>query len=213
MQRRSPWLAAALLTVTACAAGADDARQPERRSPEAVATTADPGGDPREHRNSGLATPAASQVRTERPRSLVLPSGARLAVDLATTDSAGQLTLPEDLNRASWWQGSSKLGDPYGAVVIAAHVDSFAEGIGPIAEILAARQGELLRVTGRRLVRRFEVVSTSFVPRTTLASHAPLLSVSGDRRLVLITCGGPYDAARGGYRDNVILVARALDAP
>jgi hypothetical protein len=154
-----------------------------------------------------VATPAPSQVRAERPRTLQLPSGAMLAVDLARTDSTGVLALPEDVDRAGWWTGSSRLGDPYGAIVLAAHVDSFAEGIGPIAEILDARRGDVVRVSGQRISRRFEVVSTSFVRRTDLARHAALLSVSGDRRLVLITCGGPYDAAYGGYRDNMILVA------
>jgi hypothetical protein len=28
--------------------------------------------------------------------------------------------------------------------------------------------------------------------------------------LVLITCGGPYDAALGHYRDNVLVYARGL---
>ena len=30
---------------------------------------------------------------------------------------------------------------------------------------------------------------------------------TGERRLVLVTCGGPFDAARRRYRDNVIVTA------
>jgi hypothetical protein len=194
--------AAALLVLSGCSAGATVGAS--GTAPRAVT---------RLHGTGVTAGPAPSQVRAERPLGLGLPSGARLPVEVATTDSTGALALPEDVDHASWWTGSSKLGDPYGAIVLAAHVDSFAEGIGPIAEILDSRRGDVLRVNGRRLVRQFEVVSTSFVRRTDLAGQASLLSVSGDRRLVLITCGGPYGAAWGGYRDNFILVATERSTP
>ena len=131
-------------------------------------------------------------------------------VDVAHTDPAGMLVLPADVDRAGWWNGSSRLGDPFGAILLAAHVDSFTKGIGPIAELLDARQGDRLRVAGRELSQQFEVVSVKFVAKTTLAQNSAAFSPSGDRRLVLITCGGPYDAANGGYRDNLVVVATAV---
>ena len=48
------------------------------------------------------------------------------------------------------------------------------------------------------------------VPRADLRHQAVVFSAAGDRRLVLITCGGPYDASRGGYQDNVVVVARPV---
>ena len=164
--------------------------------------------------DAGVGVPATSQVGAQLPRVLELPSGARLNVLVGTTDSSGALSLPARLDQATWWRGSSRLGDPFGAVVIAAHVDSFAEGIGPIAEILAVTEGARIRLLGRHLVGEYEVVSRRFVPRAELSAQAATLSFSGDRRLVLITCGGAYDAAAGGYQDNVVVVARqtALDS-
>lgn len=187
------WWATSVLLATGCSAASTGAQEPAAR----------PGVEA-----AAVATPAPSQVRAQRPRVLELPSGARLDVRVGTTDRSGTLSLPSRLDQASWWQGSSRLGDPYGAVVIAAHVDSIAEGIGPIAEILSAPPGARLRVRARTVVAEYRVVSTRFVPRTDLSTHAALLSGSGERRLVLITCGGPYDASYGGYRDNVVVVAR-----
>ncbi len=178
----------------------------------ACAAPAVPNGRP-ETSPAGVASPAQSQVIPERPRRLVLPSGTMLQVDVVTADREGALGLPEDVDRAGWWRGSSRLGDPFGAVVIAGHVDSFAEGIGPIAEILDLAGGAVIQVGGQHLSRTYVVTSTRFVRRTRLAGQARLLSLSGDRRLVLITCGGPFDEAYDGYRDNVVLTARERVTP
>ena len=154
-----------------------------------------------------VAEPAASQVSAERPLNLRLPSGSLLAVDIAPTDPRGTLVIPELVARAGWWQGGARLGDPFGAIVIAAHVDSFADGIGPIAELLNAEVGDVVHLEARNLSQSFAVSSSTFVPRTSLADHAATVSFDGAYRLVLITCGGPYDRTRGGYRDNLIVVA------
>jgi hypothetical protein len=123
------------------------------------------------------------------------------------------LAIPELVARAGWWQGGASLGDPFGAIVIAAHVDSFADGIGPIAELLDAEVGDVVQLEARHLSQRFAVSSSTFVPRTSLADHASTLSFVGAPRLVLITCGGPYDRSRGGYRDNLILIAEPNGPP
>jgi len=160
-----------------------------------------------------VAVPADSQVTGQRPVSLALPSGAVLAVDTAVTVPGGSLTLPEAVDRAGWWEGGAKLGDPFGAIVIAAHVDSFADGIGPMAELLSADVGDVVRLASHGLSQSFEIRQSALVPRTGLARQATTLSFAGPPRLVLITCGGPYDRARGGYLDNLVIVAEPRGLP
>ena len=137
----------------------------------------------------------------------MLRSGAVLAVDTAVADQDGSLALPDAVDRASWWEGSAKLGDPYGAIVVAAHVDSFADGIGPMAELLSAGVGDVVRLESRGLSQSYEIRQSDFVPRANLALRASTMSFDGPRRLVLITCGGPYDRERGGYLNNLVVVA------
>jgi hypothetical protein len=45
--------------------------------------------------------------------------------------------------------------------------------------------------------------------RTVLKDELPqaLFSRSGEKRLYLVTCGGPFNAKSGHYRDNVIVSA------
>lgn len=178
------------------------------------ATSSTDGGDRPSAVGETSAGPAAvgkeapSQVRAERPLTVTLPSGRVLPVDPAETLPDGALAVPEDITRAGWWIGSSRLGDPFGSVVLAAHVDSFTQGVGPAIELLSARPGDTVRLTGQHLAQKYRITSVRLVPQVDLRHQTVVFSAAGDRRLVLITCGGAYDASLGGYQDNVVVMAR-----
>ncbi|MCW2768932.1 MAG: peptidase sortase [Aeromicrobium sp.] len=157
--------------------------------------------------SAALGRPADSQVRTERPDTLWLPSGVSMQVDVVATVGNGVLGLPSDVDRAGWWDGGSRIGDPFGAIVLAAHVDSISKGVGPFAELLGARPGQRIRVAGSGSDQTFEIVSVRLAPRASLSADTALFSVHQPLRLILITCAGPFDADRGGYRDNLIVAA------
>ena len=44
----------------------------------------------------------------------------------------------------------------------------------------------------------------------TARGEAALARAVATRRLVLVTCGGPFDARRGHYRDNIVVTAVPL---
>ena len=156
---------------------------------------------------AGVAQAARSQVVPEAPRLLALPDGTVMPVDPARSGADGVLDIPKDVNRAGWWTGGSRLGDPFGSIVLAAHVDSLTQGIGPIAGLLSARPGDRVTATGTRLSQRFRIRSVRLVERASLHDRSAVFSPRGVPRLVLITCAGPFDAARGGYRDNLVVTA------
>jgi hypothetical protein len=137
----------------------------------------------------------------------VLPSGTVVPVRAAETGSDGVLRLPTDIRRAGWWDGSARLGDPLGSIVVAAHVDSLDQGLGVFAQLLSVRRGDDIMVGAGGLTQRFQVVQARLMPKTSLSAASPLYSAPTPTRLVLITCGGPYDPARGGYQDNFVVIA------
>jgi hypothetical protein len=137
----------------------------------------------------------------------VLPDGTRMPVVPVSTGRDGALGLPSDVGTAGWWSGGARLGDPFGALVLAAHVDSFSQGVGPFVRLLTMRPGQRIRLISRTLSQQFTVDTTRFVPRSELSADPDAFARKGPLRLVLITCGGPYDADAGGYRDNVVVVA------
>ena len=125
----------------------------------------------------------------------------------------GLLDVPGDIRTAGWWRGGARLGDPFGSTLIAAHIDSTTQGLGPYAELLRVRQGERIVVTSKHLEQRFAVASLRLVPRASLAGATDLFAPSGPRRLTMVTCAGPYDAARGGYQNLAVVTARPVTQP
>lgn len=142
----------------------------------------------------------------------MLPSGVRMRVVPARAGPTGLLEVPDDITRAGWWVGSSRLGDGFGSMVLAAHVDSFTHGLGPISELRSAAPGDPVRVSGGGLAQRFSIDAVTYVRRADLGRRSELFAVSGGLRLVLITCGGPYDP-EDGYRDNVVVLASPSRLP
>ena len=156
----------------------------------------------------GLVTPGpADPVVPEAPRSLRLPSGRVVPVHAVSTGLHGQLDVPDDPRSAGWWRGGSRVGDPSGKTLLAAHIDSPRQRLGPFAELYDARPGLRVVLRSAGLRQDFRVRSVRLIPRESLTARPGLYSPSGTRRLVLVTCAPPYDPTHGGYQNLVVLVA------
>ena len=119
--------------------------------------------------------------------------------------------MPTHVDHLGWWDGSAWLGDPFGATVIAGHVDSATEGLGFFAQLLEIRRrrpGAGARSAGQR--QTYEVTSVRTVAQNALAGDSQALAQTGDHRLVLITCTGAYRPGRG-YESNLVVTAMLVD--
>jgi hypothetical protein len=143
----------------------------------------------------------------ERPTISRLPDGTVVPIQPAGTTENGSLDVPDDIREAGWWRGGSRLGDPFGVTLLAAHVDSLTQGLGPFAGLLSARAGQRIVLASPHLTQAFAVASLRLLPRRTLAQRRHIFSARGGRRLVLVTCAGPYDPARGGYQNLAVISA------
>lgn len=153
---------------------------------------------------------ASSQVERFEPAALVLPNAERAeVVPVATVD--GELQVPKHVDHLGWWDGSAWLGDPFGATVIAGHVDSATEGLGFFAQLLDIRAGQRITLLGERGQRQtYEVTSVRAIPQNALADSRTL-DQTGNHRVVLITCTGAYTPGKG-YASNLVVTAKQLDA-
>lgn len=206
--RASAWLGAALASLVLSGCGA--ASQQAGPSPDAT------GADSTEARSSAPTydvtakpgTQAPSQRHPTRPTSLRLPSDTEVPVRVAGTSDRGLLRVPRDIRAAGWWDGGARLADAYGTIVIAGHVDSATQGLGPFAELLSAQRGDEVVARGRGASQTFTVTSVDQLPKASLDTRDDIFAPSGRLRLVLITCAGAYDPARGGYQDLAVVTAR-----
>ncbi|WP_246187029.1 class F sortase [Microlunatus speluncae] len=174
----------------------------------------DPESAPARVAPSSPRPPAAAEVGTDAapdsrfvPDRIDLPGGIQAAVVPVST-VAGSLVVPDDVGQVGWWDGSAQVGDPYGATVIAGHVDSAEQGIGFFRRLWSIKVGDHLTVRADELHRRFRVTEIRRVDRRRLADDQEVFAQTGPPRLILLTCIGAYDRARGGYADNLVVVAR-----
>lgn len=153
-----------------------------------------------------LAKPARSQRVRFVPQRVVLPGGVSATVESADTVD-GVLQVPTDVRRIGWWTGSAYVGDPFGATVLAGHVDSADQGIGFFARLLKIDKGDRVTVTADGHRATYRVRSVGLVDKQALADDGAALDQTGDHRLVLITCAGRFVPERGGYQSNLVVVA------
>jgi hypothetical protein len=128
-------------------------------------------------------------------------------VDPADIDVVhGVLDAPKSIGRTGWWRDGVTPGARAGAVLITGHVDSAEGGIGAFFALRRARahsRVDVVAASGRTFA--YDVVSVRTYRKGTVPTS--IFSRRGRARLVLVTCGGPFDRASGHYRDNVVLTA------
>lgn len=156
---------------------------------------------------------APGAVVPEAPVSARLPSGTVVAIRAVSTLPDGELDVPHDVRTAGWWRGGSRLGDPFGSMLVAAHVDSTTQGLGPYAELLQAGRGQRVSVASARLVQVFEIRSRRLVPQAPLTAERTMFAPSGPARLTLVTCAPPYVTSRGGYQNLAVITAVPVSPP
>ncbi|MEU1433263.1 class F sortase [Streptomyces sp. NPDC005775] len=130
-------------------------------------------------------------------------------VDL-TLDSGGKLGVPDpaDRNLAGWYRDGVTPGSPGNAIVVA-HVDT---PTGPAAFAGLDTLGPGATVDVRRAdrtVATFRIYAIEEFEKSDFPSDR-VYGPTRDAQLRLLTCGGAYDPAAGGYQSNVVAFARLV---
>jgi LPXTG-site transpeptidase (sortase) family protein len=134
-------------------------------------------------------------------------SGAVMAV--GTDPRTHLLRVPHSTSRIVWWSYGALPGDAHGSVVLAAHVD-YNGKLGlffnldrvPIGAVVHVRlhdgRSVAYRVDGRQHVDKSQLHRLGIFTR------------KGNPRLILITCGGSFNAATKTYADNIVVDAQPI---
>ena len=196
---------ALVLCAVYCLVQWGDASSPRRADPPAVV------GDTR--------TPAASEATSVRASRLAAPRtparpvavsvpaiGVTAALVGLGLNDDGTVEVPVDPARAGWYRLGTRPGG-HGSAVILGHVDSVA-GPAVFFRLRTLGRGDLVRVRlADGSAERFRVRSVRVYRNDRFPARRVYAAPRG-RSLNLVTCGGEYDAARGGYQANVVVHAR-----
>ena len=193
-----------VLAAIIAAAGADSVWM-TRPGPSRHVTAAAP-------RNVGVVPIRASDAaatyvwpdRIEIPR---LHAVAPIA-DVATL-VGGELDVPRDPKIVGWWRYGAKPGARTGTAIFDGHIN-YAGVDGALARIGTLDPGDLVYVYGQsngRATRiKFAITGVRTYDKQALP-YRQIFDQNSVGRLVLVTCGGPFDSATGNYVDNVVAFA------
>jgi Sortase domain len=152
-------------------------------------------------------SPAGAERRS-RPERFVL-GDIDLPIEPVGVADDGWMELPTTAFAIGWYQFGARPADKAGTTVLAGHVDTKKEGLGPLAALRDVDEGAsivLAAADGRS--RRYAVAEVEVIRK----ARVPLDQIfarEGPETLVVITCGGPYSRSTG-YRDNVVVTARPV---
>ena len=210
---------------------APDPSAPSVTLPEAVEVRSSspasaPGADAEERAASTASStssrsPAEISVGSARlsdlPAGVSAPDAVRLdrlgiAAPIDPVGMSGRvMDVPDDVDRAGWFEPGVAPGSEQGSAVLSAHVDSRAQGEGAFFPLRHAQRGDRIEVDTREgSTVTFEVTTRVQYDKSELPS-ADLFRREGPHQLVLITCGGKFDSQTGSYDDNVVVVALPLE--
>ena len=198
------------------------ATEPKASPTEPEASPTKPQASPTQSDGSPTATAASptgapdirAVARDREPISLSIPDlGVDSPVVTTSMDASRSLVVPEDVMETGWYDGSRRLGASYGSTVIVGHRDSATLGSGALFGIEEIPLGATITVTAQDgRIHEFIVDSVELIDKSLLPTEAPrIFALTGDYRLVLITCGGAFDESIRSYESNVVITA--LPAP
>lgn len=154
---------------------------------------------------AGPATQAPQQTAGPPTRVVVRRLGVDMVVQPVGVDEQGQMALPTDPAVAGWYRFGSAPDDDAGAVVLAAHVDSRSQGIGPFVRLGSAQTGDEVQVWVGPARVVYRVARVVGLDKATLDDDG-LFATTGPARVHLVTCTGDY-VKGSGYTQNLVVVA------
>jgi hypothetical protein len=205
-------LVVSLLVVWPRLAPGTPVQESEPGSPAAVASLSpEPAtvpGDSSAIGRSDAALEASETSDASRPVRVALGSvGIEALVRPVGVAEDGQMQLPPDPRVMGWYRfGPTPGAESGGSVVIAGHLDSKRFGLGPLARLRDIEVGQSIEVVlAGGATSTYTVVGVERFDRQGLPEE--LFSRQGPERLRVITCGGEYDPAAGGYQQNLVVTA------
>jgi len=164
---------------------------------------------------------AVGSAGTSKPRTPTLPSvlvpnhlyipslGVNAPLDPESITKEGDFVVPPNVARVGLSSAGAALSAPDGTVLAAGHVNDYNQGNGALYQLSTIQPGALVVVTGndgsatRWVTDALANVNKSVLPQDIFDAH-------GQRRLVLVTCGGKILTLPNGahtYADNIVVSA------
>jgi hypothetical protein len=120
-----------------------------------------------------------------------------------------ELDVPLDPKVVGWWAGGAKPGAKKGTAILDGHIN-YAGVAGVLATIGTLNPGDKVYIygvhDGKQTKLTFAITGVRVYSKQALP-YQQIFDQSSIGRLAIVTCGGPFDASTGNYRDNIVAFA------
>jgi hypothetical protein len=196
----------ALAVGIACLAGAAVHLVGARYPPGPFGATAPQAESPSASTPTARSRRPIAASRLGDPVALAIPALGVAARVTPVTSTGSVLAVPVDARIVGWWVSSARPGASTGSVVMDGHVDSATQGLGALFGLTGLRIGDRLVVSTTTQQVAYRVIGRRVFSKTP-GLPRELFETSTAARLVVISCGGPFDRRTGSYEDNVVVFA------
>ena len=181
-------------------ADADSVQSPTSQRPDIVAPVT----------ASLFAGTFTSTTQDLSPDRIAIPAiGLDMAVTALGLAPDGSMALNDRADTAAWYKYGAAPGDRDGAALLAAHVSSIVDGVGPFSRLTDLHEGDTVTVTmSDGSEEPFTVVKRQRISKQTVDYNA--ITAESPGMLILVTCSGDWNPQLRHYDDNVIVWAASL---
>lgn len=169
--------------------------------------------DPTSASDEPLTAEPATSARPPKPVSVSLPA---IGVDAAAVVEVGldadrAVEIPDDVREVGWYGKGPRPGED-GNAFMTSHVDSRTQGRGVLFDLRRSEPGDPIVVTHEDgSVSEWTVVARERIRKGSYPMEQ-VFRFDGPPGLVIDTCGGAFDAARGSYEQIDIVYAVPAEA-
>ena len=182
--------------------------QPERREPSSFETPVPPPVPALPGLNSNHSI-ASGSGRTGSSTIRIPAISVEASIVPVGVNERGEMASPDSVDEVGWWRFGAKLGE-IGKAVLAGHLDSLT-GAAIFYKLDRLEPGDTIFIQSDDGAeeRRFIVRGTALY-RLDAAPVDAIFGESSQRELILITCGGAYDARSLSYVHRRVIFAVAV---
>lgn len=162
-------------------------------------------------RNVGVVPVKASAVSSifVSPTRIEIPALNAEAPIVDVVTKNGALDVPLNPKIVGWWRDGAMPGAATGTAILDGHIN-YAGVEGVLARIGSLNPGDVVYVWGFSHGKQTKLTFTITGVRTYSKERLPYRQIFDQQsigRLAIVTCGGPFDASTGNYRDNIVAFA------
>ncbi len=151
-----------------------------------------------------VAVAYVSPIRIEIPR-----LGAVAPIVDVSTLAGGELDVPPNPQVVGWWKYGAKPGAAKGTAILDGHIN-YAGVDGVLSRIATLNPGDAVYIYGLNNGKNTRLPFKITGVRTYSKQALPYQEIFDQKsvgRVAIVTCGGPFDASTGNYRDNIVAFA------